>query len=594
MPIKSRSVIHVKKTLAKLHKIPIRIGAIIIVTLITSICTIPHFNDVGATSCPDLKVIFARGSGGKRYESGHYLAFKSSMEQKLKTTNLNYSFDDLDYPAVSIGISDGHLGTLLGAYIGGGDAYDFGDSVHQGTKELLNVVNNDPCNDTKYVFAGYSQGNLVLLNELDKINPNKIIYIATFGDPKLYLPEGAGPVPAACSGKNLSNYRIYVPDCRAYKGLLGARKPYFAPSFEGKVGTWCNKGDVLCSSHFSIRDHTHYAEDGLYEDASRFIFSKIAKTFNITNQYSSPHDTAILIDSTGSMNELVEKYKDEAKKLAEKTFSTGGRVALYDYRDLGDGYVPVERCSFETCTDLDRFDRKLQEIKFEGGGDDPESLLSASIHVMRSLEWKFGSTKSLVILTDAGYHSPDLAGTTFYDVKKLSQQIDPVNFYIVTDKKYASEYQSLAEATDGAVVSTVDELNLLTDKIIDRFDSLPRVEEEFVDEQYDAFIPTLEINEITRLSPTEYYVTYVTTGPKAMVILNDAILGITDQQGFTLTNLRSDTTNTITLVPLTETRRGNPVSVTLNDVLASSRGFNTGFGAVNSITPPKAPSTGQQ
>ncbi|MBR3131997.1 cutinase family protein [Candidatus Saccharibacteria bacterium] len=533
---------------------------------------LPNFDSADASSCPDVKVIFARGSGGERYTSGHYLAFKAAMEEKLATSELTYEIDDLDYSAVSIDVGDGHLGTLLGAYVSGGDAYEFGDSVHEGTDELLRAINNSGCTNTKYVLAGYSQGAIVLLNGLDRIDPDKIIYVATFGDPKIYLPEGAGLVPVACSGKNLSEYRVYVPDCRAHKGILGARDPYVLEGFLGKVGTWCNKRDILCSSHFSISDHTSYAEDGLYEDASRFIFSKIGETFGFSNQYTSPHDTAILIDSTGSMSNLIEKYKAEALNLAEKTLSSGGRVALYDYRDLNDGYTPVERCNFETC-DLESFQAGLEAIGASGGGDTPESLLSASLHVMQSLNWNFGSTKSLVILTDAGYHSPDLDGTTFYDVQKLSKQIDPVNFYIITEIYELENYRELAEATGGMVASSVEDLSILTETIMEKYESLPRVEEEFMDETYDSDLPEVKVNNVEMISETEVKISFEKSGEMVAVFLNDGLIGTTYENEITIGELRNGVKNTVKLAPLTSMRRGETVAVEL--------GVLEGYGGVS-------------
>lgn len=549
----------------------------------------PHIPSTHAASCPDLKVIFARGSGGERYNNNEYRSFKESMDQKLKTSTLSYEFDDLDYPAISVGISDGHLGTMLGAYIGGGDSYEFGESVKEGTRRLQKIINSSACPNTKYVVAGYSQGALVVLNGLAEISPDKIIYAATFGDPKIFLPEGAGLLPAACRGDNLSEYRAYVPDCRAYKGLLGGREPYVATGFQGKVGTWCNKADIFCSSHFSIENHTHYVEDGLFEDASRLIFNKIATEFDFKNQYSSPHDTAILIDSTGSMRKLIDEYKAEALRLAEKTLNTGGRVALYDYRDLNDPYQPVERCNFSTCN-VETFKAGLDQISDEGGGDANESLLSASLHVMKSLDWQLGSTKSLVILTDAGYHSPDRDGTTFYDVKTLSKQIDPVNFYIITTPKKVSEYQSLAEATDGAVASSVDDLGLLTDSIIERFDSLPRVEEDLTDSGGTLF--HLDAASGTILPDHSVKVSFTSDAPYALVALNDVLLGMTDRNDFTITGLDLGRDNTLILVPFDGDVRGDPVTVELSSGYSSSLNSQPN----NMATPiiPKAPNTGRR
>ena len=556
--VQNTSVIHVK-FLAVLKKLKTLPHLVLMAALLNiSLPVVPE--QIHANGCPDLKIIFARGSGATRYDNAEYQTLKESIRTKLKTSTLSYEIDDLDYPAVSIDITKGHLDTLLGAYFSGGESYDFGESMKAGVKEMTSIINSKTCPNTKYVIAGYSQGAMVVDYSLDLVNPDKIIYAATFGDPKIYLPEGAGLVPAACKGENLSEYRMYVPDCRAHKGILGARMPYRADAYYGKVGTWCNRMDVLCSAYYNIGDHTKYVEAGLVEDISRVLVSKIASAFNFKNEYTSPHDTAILIDSTGSMSYLISEYKAEAYKLAEKTLSSGGRVALYDYRDLDDPYDPVEGCSFETCT-LESFQVALDKIAADGGGDEPESLLSASFHAMKSLNWNFGSTKSLVILTDATYHSPDRDGITFYDVTTLSKQIDPVNFYIITLPELQSDYAALAEATDGAVVSTVDDLSELTETIIARYDSLPRVEEDL---SSDALItPHLEITNINYLTSDTATIAFTTDGAKTMVILNDTILGLTDETSITLNDLRPEEENILTLVPFLNDVRGESVSTEL-------------------------------
>ena len=554
--------------------------------MILSMAIVPIFPPVAtnASNCPDLKVIFARGSGAERYNNNDYQVFKSTLESKLKTSNLTYEFDDLDYPAIGVGADN--LQVLIGAYFGGGDSYEFGGSVNQGANRLINIINNDTCINTKYVIAGYSQGALAVMKGLDSIIPEKLVYAATFGDPKIYLPEGKGAIPAACRGDNLSEYRIYVPDCRAYTGLLGAKTPYITPALSGKVGTWCNKFDIFCSSHFSISSHTSYDTDNLYEDASRLIFSKVAAEFNFKNAYTSPHDTAILIDSTGSMGDYIAKYKSEALRLATKTLDAGGRVALYDYRDLKDPYTPVKRCGFDTCT-LETFKQGLNQIgASDGGEDEPESLLSASFHVMKNESWQLGSTKSLVILTDASYHSPDYDGITFYDVKALSKQIDPVNFYIITTKSHLADYESLAKATDGAVVTTSSNLTLLTDTIMERYDSLPRVEESLKDEA----TPSLVIDSAEIISNSEATVSFTTDAKSTIVILNDAILGLTSDTTITIGDLNINYNNKITLVPLSSNTRGEPVTVELNAAPSS-------LAQTELITQkliPKVPNTGRK
>ena len=559
----------------KLRKIKVRY---LIATLAVIGLSLPK-TQAQAESCPDLRIIFARGSGGERYNTDDYLEFKNTIENKLKTIDLNYEFIDLDYPAVGVGLDS--LDVTLGAFFGAGETYEFGESVNTGAKNLTAMVNNASCKNTKYVLGGYSQGAMVVSKSLKKLNADKIIYAATFGDPKIYLPEGKGLIPPACSGKNLSDYRMYVPDCQAYKGLLGAYEPYEPEAFIGKLGTWCNKRDIFCSSRVSISDHVGYVSDALYEDASKVIFDKITKHFGIENHISSPHDTAILIDSTGSMMDIIDSYKGEALRLAKETLDSGGRVALYDYRDLDDPYIPVEHCNFENCT-LEIFQDELNRIEANGGGDMPESLLSASLHTMRSLKWKYGSTKSLVVLTDANFLSPDRDGVTLDEVVRLSKNIDPVNFYIITVPAFIEEYAELAERTDGKVVSILGELNLLTDHIIERYDSLPKVEESDPLE-----LPHLEIEKVNQTDSDSININFNTTGTKTLVILNDTVLGVTDENEITISGLQSSIENRLSLVPLNDSMRGDNVEVNLD-------GYGFSGSSSEVIVTPKAPNTGRR
>lgn len=569
-------------------------------TIVVALCIagIPRINkDVSAVECPDVRIVFARGSGGERWNTDDYLDFKQTIESKLATTSLSYEFIDLDYPAVGVGIDNMNtLATTIKAFFGKGEAYEFGDSVRVGVDNLHGLVNGRSCPGTKYVLGGYSQGAMVVSRGLKELRADRVIYAATFGDPKLYLPEGAGVMPAACKGENLSDYRMYVPDCQAYKGLLGAYIPYEPSSLVGKVGTWCNRRDIFCSSHLSMTDHVSYVEENLYEDASRVIFDKICQSFGIENTVSSPHDTAILIDSTGSMNDMIDGYKVEARRLAKKTLDSGGRVALYDYRDYQEGYRAKQHCSFETCT-IESFEVGLTEIQADEGGDTPESLLASSLQVMQELNWRAGATKSIVVLTDAGYHDPDydIGGTTKLDVVRLSKQIDPVNFYIVTTPENVDTYAGLASETGGQVVTTVDDLAGLTDYIMERYDSLPRVEESDASES-----PTITIDEVSYDDSGATVKFTVSGGDRALVILNDYVLGaveVSDGIGVvTVSELDLTVQNVLTLMPLGDDTRGEGAEINLNigDIAGLDENIKTGEVVVKpNINMPKAPNTGK-
>lgn len=514
-----------------------------------------------ASDCKDLNLIFARGSGGIPEVDPSLLAFKSALEAKLATTNLSYQFIDLNYPAIPIGLD--HLKNSLGAYFSGGNAHAFGDSVNSGVSELIRLVNFSPCPQTKFVLGGYSQGAMVITKSLPHLNPDRILYAATFGDPKLFLPEGAGPFHPACSGLHLSNYRVFVPNCQTYQGILGGQKPYQPSAFIDKLGTWCNNADIICGSGLSVRGHQSYITDQRFEDASRFIFHKIVKTFHIDSIVTSPHDTAILFDSTQSMLPFLKARSLEVLEIAKKTFAIDGRVALFAYGDLVQSEQPLaELCNFNTCT-LEVIKTALENLKPNGGGDSPESLLYASYQTMLTLNWRRGATKSIIVFTDAGFHSPDLNGITLNQVVELSRSIDPVNFYVITTDGIMPYYKKITTDTGGLVVSNSSNLSQLFDQIIQRFDSLPRVE--FNVAPPDP--PTISVVSADRPQPTELHLLTKTNALKTLVVLDDQILGFTTEQDFTITELDPDLPHRVSLVPLGETNRGHAITVKLDPSL---------------------------
>jgi len=416
-----------------------------------------------AQACDDVKFIFARGSGEVLGDTS-VTAWRTNIDQALRQSTLKYSFYELGtyaqnsyrYPAVSVGGSVSGFGNLLGAYISRGEFFEFGQSVHQGAGELKAYLHtmSFACPRTKFVLGGYSQGAMVLSRTLDELDASRIIYVATFGDPKLYLPEGKGPIPPACLGKFYSSYREHVPDCHAYEGVLGSYRPYQPPSYEDKIGAWCNARDIMCSSGANTKDHTSYASGGLYVSAARKIKSQLKQTFPqaFATAAAQPwanlvHNVAILFDSSVSMNLYLGGHRPAAEKFAAEVLDHGGSVAVAEFRDLDDPYAPRIDCDF-SC-DQTAVNTSIQRIHGDGGGDDPESALSALLYTMNHLDWQPSAAKSIILVTDNTYHAPDRDGTTLAQVVQRSLEIDPVNLYVVTRKSTQTDYQDLTAQTNG-------------------------------------------------------------------------------------------------------------------------------------------------
>lgn len=189
------------------HRFRIRYFALAGFVVLASSFQLTHtLATTDTTDCADVEFIFARGSG-EELSSGTYRAWESSLiselNQELVAQPPTYHFYELgsepqqgaQYPAVRVSGDLEGIINLGGAAISGGDAYVFGESVSTGVAELKAYMGRiaSVCPQTKFVLGGYSQGAMVLTRSLPNLDPNNIIYVATFGDPKLYLPEGRTP-----------------------------------------------------------------------------------------------------------------------------------------------------------------------------------------------------------------------------------------------------------------------------------------------------------------------------------------------------------------------------------------------------------------
>ena len=438
-----------------------------------------------AATCDDVKFIFARGSGQKLNDN-EFLDFKSSIKSELKLSNstLKYSFYELgtssyggsSYPAKSIDFA-----TALGAKFSAGKAFSYGDSVNKGMTELKSYIKeiSTPCKNTKFVLSGYSQGAQVITMSAEDLDKDKIIYAATFGDPKLYLPEGKGIFPDACRGKNLSPYREYAPNCHTRTGSLGAKNPYQTASWKGKKGLWCRDKDIICGAGLdlshgkgnnlvekmatsTINSHISYVKEGIIKNAAKTIVEKLQQYYpnkhKKVNSKSLNRDVIFLLDRTASMWNLIDKYKKEGLDLSKRILDGGGQVALYTYGDIGQNEWPYKLADFGNS--YEKIEAGFNNITPMGGGDKPESMLSALGSVMKEQTWRIGATKSIVVLTDTNYHNPDFDGTTIGKIVGQSYAIDPVNIFIINEDADLKEtLEKVALPTGGQVFTSVDSLS---------------------------------------------------------------------------------------------------------------------------------------
>jgi len=78
-------------------------------------------------------------------------------------------------------------------------------------------------------------------------------------------------------------------------------------------------------------------------------------------------------------------------------------------------------------------------------------------------------------------------------------------------------------------------------------------------------LPIITVTETEQKSDTEVTVRFTNTGTRALVVLNDYVLGVTERNEVTIGGLDTSVANAVTLVPLGNEVRGEGVTVEIND-----------------------------
>jgi cutinase len=191
---------------------------------------LPRLLPLASASCPDVEVVFARGTDEPPGVGKVGQAFVSSLRQKTRKSVGAYA---VNYPANK---------DFLAATNGANDA----------SNHAQQMANN--CPNTKLVLGGYSQGAAVI--DIVTAAP-----LAGFGF--------HDPLPAATADHVAAVALFGNPSARA-SGLMSA----ITPNFDGKTIDLCNTGDPICSNGTQWNAHLAYMP-GLTNQAANFVAARV-------------------------------------------------------------------------------------------------------------------------------------------------------------------------------------------------------------------------------------------------------------------------------------------------------------------------------
>jgi cutinase-like protein len=180
-----------------------------------------------SAQCPDVQVVFARGTGEAPGVGPTGQAFVDALHQRVG----GRSFDvyPVNYPAT--------------------DQWDTGlDGIRDATAHVISMAHD--CPNTKMVLSGYSQGAAVMgfvtsAAVPDGIDPNTV--------PKPLAPDIANHVSSVVL--------FGTPNVRAMN-FLGEPPVVIGPQYQDKTVKVCATEDPVCSDGMNFAAHNTYADDG--------------------------------------------------------------------------------------------------------------------------------------------------------------------------------------------------------------------------------------------------------------------------------------------------------------------------------------------
>ncbi len=191
-------------------------------------------NAHAAESCPDVQVVFARGTAEPAGPGRVGQAFVADLRNDLGGRSVDvYS---VNYPA----------------------SYDFLQSAPQGADDASAFIKATAagCPATSIVLGGYSQGAAVI--DLLTADPG-----ATFGFGRPMPPAVADHVAAVAVFGNPA-------------GRIGRTLSAASPLYGAKTIDLCNGADPVCSAGDDRAAHSRYVEVGLPARAADFVAGMIA------------------------------------------------------------------------------------------------------------------------------------------------------------------------------------------------------------------------------------------------------------------------------------------------------------------------------
>ena len=164
-------------------------------------------------------------------------------------------------------------------------------------------------------------------------------------------------------------------------------------------------------------------------------------------------DIVFVIDTTGSMGSAISNVKSNVNKFAN-TLSNDYKVnvnfSLIEYRDITcDGKDSTKQHKYLSSnwfTNVDKFKSEINKLSVGGGGDAPETPIDA-LELARKSNWRKGSTKYVILVTDINYKNNNNSGIK--DMDEMTKKLAADGIIVSAISSNESYYKNLITSTGG-------------------------------------------------------------------------------------------------------------------------------------------------
>lgn len=210
--------------------------------LIAPVPSVSAVSSASAGSCPDIEVLFARGTGEPPGVGGIGRAFVDSLRSKVEPKSMAvYAVDypaTTDFPTAMSGIDDA-------------------------SSHIEHTAAN--CSDTKMVLGGFSQGAAIMG------------FVTSASVPDGAPGDAPHPMPLDVANHVVAVALFGLPSAQ-FMDSIGQPPIVIGPVYAAKTTQLCAAGDPVCDGGGDWTAHNSYANDGMVDQAASFVASQLNPT----------------------------------------------------------------------------------------------------------------------------------------------------------------------------------------------------------------------------------------------------------------------------------------------------------------------------